>query len=391
MSFEERTVIVGASIAGVTAAEALRNNGYQGSVTIIGEEPHLPYNRPPLSKQMLLGGWESSELCVLSESQISALNISLHLGERALGLDVEKKIVTTTLGQHSFDKLIIATGSKPRVIQMTEGLPTLRTIEDSAELLGALRQGKSIGIFGAGVLGSEVASAAVKFGCKTTLIGKPNEITFGSMGGSLSHLLEPLHLSNGVDLLLGEDVKRIIQGDSGVELVSESGNSHAFDFVLSAIGTVPCTEWLAGSGLDITNGVICDSKGECSPGIFAVGDVAAWPNLVSGEWSRIEHQSGAIEQALAVALTISKGMDSEPPLPLFWSEIHGVKIKALGWFQGGQLEEVPSEVEDSHLFLSKKNEMVQGAIAWNASNTEFRQARKLVEESLERNFRTIKG
>jgi NADPH-dependent 2,4-dienoyl-CoA reductase/sulfur reductase-like enzyme len=383
MKSDQTVVIAGASIAGITAAEALRVEGFAGDILLIGDEEYLPYNRPPLSKQMLLNDWDVGELEIVPRERLENLGISLRLGESATDLDTTKNVIRTDKTSYGFDSLIIATGSKPRIVPETLGLPTLRTIADSLQLRKAIKTGASLGIIGAGVLGSEIASAAVKLGCRATLIGKPNEITFGGLGGQLSHLIEPLHLRNGVELFLGRDLERVTSLNSKTKVEFKSGETKEFDFVLSAIGTIPCTQWLEGSGLEITNGVICDSRGQAGPGIFAIGDLAAWPNPIDGKPSRTEHQSGAIEQALAVASYIAKGTTSRAPIPLFWSDIHDVKIKAYGWFAGGHLEQQTSDGQGNLIFTSKRDGLVQGAISWNSSTKEFREARRLVDESIE--------
>lgn len=376
-------LVVGASIAGVTFAEALRTEGFDGHITIIGDEPYLPYVRPPLSKQVLMGEWDQAHVEILREHQFLDKRILIHLNQRAVAVDLVRKVVSTQWEEFAFDVLVIATGSKARILDEYKSLRTFRTLDDALELRAALSAGIHLGIVGAGVLGSEIATAAMKLGSRVTLMGKPKEITFGALGAKLTGLLEPLHRNHGVELRLGLTIDEIIAKGDKTHMRLESGESVDFDLAIAVVGTKPCVDWLEGSGLDLTSGVVCDSNGQANEDVFAIGDAAAWPNPFDGSPLRIEHQSGAIEQAVAVARHLVTGEKSGTPTPIFWSDIHDVKIKAAGWFSGAELEAVDSGSDSGFLFVSKQNGLVQGVISWNASNSSFRQARKLIEGSLE--------
>lgn len=376
-------LVVGASIAGVTLAEALRTEGFEGGITIIGDEPYLPYVRPPLSKQVLIGEWDQANVEILSEHQFLDKKISIHLNQRAVAVDLARKVVSTQRDEFTFDVLVIATGSKARILDEYKSLRTFRTLDDALELRAALSRGIHLGIVGAGVLGSEIATAAIKLGSRVTLMGKPKEITFGAIGTQLSGMLEPLHRKHGVEMRLGLDIEEIIERGDNTQMRFESGESIDFDLAIAVVGTKPCVDWLEGSGLDLTSGVVCDSNGQAHEDVFAIGDAAAWPNPFDGSPLRIEHQSGAIEQAVAVARYLVTDEKSGTPTPIFWSDIHDVQIRAAGWFSGGGLEVLESGSDTDTLLVSKRNGLVQGVISWNASNSTFRQARKLIEGSLE--------
>lgn len=382
ISSQTRVLIVGASVAGVTAAEALRAEGFTGRIQLIGDEQHLPYLRPPLSKQVLSGEWDGTDVEIMSAIQFSDKEIEIHLSQKAVSLDLHQKVVFTETASFAFDVLIIATGSKARILDEYKSLRTFRTLDDAQEVRKMLSRGVHVGVVGAGVLGSEIATAARKLGSRVTLLGKPREITFGAVGAQLSEELEALHRRHGVEMRLGLNIESITSDGDSKTLLLESGESIDFDLAIAVVGSKPCDDWLDGSGLDISNGIVCGSSGQAYEDVFAIGDVAAWPNPFDGSPLRIEHQTGAIEQAMAVAKYLIKGEQSAIPTPIFWSDIHDVKIKAVGWFSGGELELLESEPGVGSMYLSKRNGLIQGALSWNAKNASFREARQHVESSV---------
>lgn len=376
-------LIVGASIAGLTLAENLRSEGYEGSIVLVGEEKHPPYNRPPLSKQILMGAWQADQAIIKDTAELAKLNIEFKPETRALALDVDRKVVLTNRGVESYDQLVIATGTKARKIPGTS-LNLLRTLDDAVELRARFEAANHIAVIGAGVLGSEIASAARHFGKKVTLISKTPEISFGSVGTALSKHIEDLHLSNGVDLRLELDVSSVETKAEQQILHFQNGDGLEVDLVVAAIGAIPCTDWLVDSGLEISNGVRCDASGQAAEGIYAIGDVAAWADPANGEWRRIEHQTNAIDQAMAVAKSIVGKPDDSTPVPFFWSDLHGVSIKAYGWFSDCQLTETKFEAD--YLFTALRNGEVQGVLGWNLPHKEFRAARLLVDESIAKTY-----
>lgn len=380
MSGLTKVLVVGASTGGLSAIEALRREGFKGQITLIGDERHLPYNRPPLSKQVLLNQWEMSDIQIVDQSRISELNVELRLSETAIALDLQARELRTDKEIYAWDAVIIATGSKPRLLPGVTGLRNLRTAEESFELRDALQKNSRIGIIGAGVLGSEIASAAVQRGSRPTIIGRSHSLSFGAIKDHLSPLLEKLHKKHEVELRLGVSLLQTTAENDLTRLDLDNGESIDVNFAISTIGSLPCTEWLTDSGLEIDDGIRCNSYGQAAPGVFAVGDVASWFSSEDRKWHRIEHQSAAIEQAQAVAAFLVGEVLPSPIIPFFWSEIHGAKIKAVGWFENGELSELTPEDTDSHLFVSVRKGLVQGAIAWNASPSEFRKARLLVSE-----------
>lgn len=376
-----RVVVVGASIGGVTAAETLRQEGFDGEIVLIGDEQHRPYLRPPLSKQILLGEWEPEQATIHTPAQTEELDIDLRTSCAAEHLDVAGRVVRTSQGDIPYDELIIATGSEPRRHPLLPMALTLRTMDDALTLREGLRSAHRVGVIGAGVLSSEIASAAHKYGSDSIMIGRSASLTFGAVGALLSSRLIRLHESNGVELLLQAEIVGAAPVGRATRVELAGGRTELVDLVVAMIGAVPRTQWLESSTLSIVDGVVCDSVGRAAPGVSAVGDVAAWEDAVTGRPARVEHQSNAIEQAVAVALRIAHGERGAQPVPLFWSEVHGVRIHAYGWFDpkrplvGAQV----GSTEDAAVLLSRDAaDQVRGAVGWNASPRDFRSARAAV-------------
>lgn len=378
MKSSHRIVIVGASIAGLTAAESLRLEGFEGEIILIGDEAHLPYSRPPLSKQLLMGTWEPEETKIKSKQELSDLGIQFRGSSPALQLELNSRVVLTASGVEKFDDLIIATGAKARQLG-SKGVHTLRNLEDSLELRAKLRNANSVVVIGAGVLGSEIASAGIALDTEVFLIGKAKEISFGSVGSALSNKIEDLHTSNGVELRLGSEVLDLRVSDEGASFLLDSGEFLSADLAVAAVGAIPCTEWLAKSGLDVSDGVVCDSLGVAAAGVYAIGDVAAWRDPETGTPVRVEHQTNAIEQAMSVAGTIVNDRQPTSPVPFFWSDLHGLSIKAYGWFDGKPLKALRNISESGALLGSERAGQTRGVIAWDAPVKEFRQGRSLVD------------
>jgi NADPH-dependent 2,4-dienoyl-CoA reductase/sulfur reductase-like enzyme len=380
MKSSYRIVIVGASIAGLTAAESLRLEGFDGEIILIGDEAHLPYSRPPLSKQLLTGSWEPDQTQIKSKQDLVDLGIQFRGSSTALQLELNNRLVLTSSGIEKFDALIIATGAKARQLG-SQGVHTLRNLEDSISLKEKLSSSKTLAVIGAGVLGSEIASAGRVLGSEVILVGKAKDISFGSVGSALSKKIEDLHTANGVDLRLGSDVLDIKVGHDGARFLLDSGEVITADLAVAAVGAIPCTEWLAKSGLDITDGVVCDSMGAAAPGVYAIGDVAAWQDPETGTARRVEHQTNAIEQATSVAGTIVNNRQAIAPVPFFWSDLHGLSIKAYGWFDGQPLTELTSISESGSLLGSESGGRIKGVVAWDSPVKEFRKGRSMVDDS----------
>lgn len=380
----ERVVVVGASIGGLTTAETLRQEGFAGEIVLLGDEPHLPYTRPPLSKQILMGEWEPADATIRTQDELSDLDIQVRTGCRATGVDVSARTLHTDAGELRFDELVIATGTEPRRHPAAPEALTLRTADDALVLRERLRKAHRVAVIGSGILGSEIASAARKHDAETLLIGRSGTLGFGGVGTLLSAELARLHEDHGVELALRTEITRATTTSQATRLEFSGGQTHDADLVVVMIGGTPQTQWLRASTLDITNGVICDVDGSAAPGVSAVGDVAAWTDPATGAHARIEHQSYAIEQALAVAMRLAHGSTSTPPVPLFWSEIHGARINAYGWFDPHHpLEDITADPEARAIgrrVLASRDTAgtTHGVVGWNATPREFRAGRASV-------------
>ncbi|MDQ2651269.1 MAG: FAD-dependent oxidoreductase [Actinomycetota bacterium] len=340
----DRIVVVGASLAGLRAAEELREQGFGGSIAMIGEELHRPYDRPPLSKHVLAGKRTFDDVVLgTAVGKVDDLDLDWHLGQTATGLDLAGRDVLLGGGDRvPFDGLVIATGSTPRRLPGTDhlaGVYTLRTIDDCLALRAELDGGaRKVAVVGAGFIGAEVAATCRQLGLDVTLIeALPVPVERG-LGPQLGMVVADLHRDHGVDVRLGVGVVKI-EGDERVErVVLTDGGTIEVDFVVVGIGVVPNTAWLEGSGLTIDNGVVCDSTCLAAPGVVAAGDVARWTNERFGEVMRIEHWDNAVEMGAYAGRRLLAGDEPiEPftPVPWFWSDQYDKKLQLAGRSSAG--------------------------------------------------------
>ncbi|GAA2853220.1 pyridine nucleotide-disulfide oxidoreductase [Actinoplanes cyaneus] len=358
-----RIVVVGASAAGLAAAETLRREGHAGPITLLGEELDPPYDRPPLSKQILAGDWEAERLTLRTREHLEGLGLDLRLGAVAAGLDREARTVRLADGGHlGYDGLIVATGVRPRRLP-GEGGHVLRTLHDAVELRKRLRPGRRLAVVGAGFLGAEVAAVARGLGCEVVLLEPAPVPLAHAVGEQVGRVLSQVHRDHGVDLRTGVAVDAVTDGGvilSGGELV-------AADEVLTAIGSLPNTGWLDGSGLPIGDGLICDEYSAAAPDIYGAGDVARWHNPLFGVSMRIEHRTNAAEQGMAVARNLLHPDARKPfaPVPYFWSDQYDLKIHAYGYLRGHDEVEIAEGDLSQRRFLAayRKEGRLVGALA----------------------------
>ncbi|MFI5696031.1 NAD(P)/FAD-dependent oxidoreductase [Kribbella sp. NPDC051586] len=334
-------LVVGASAAGLTTVEALRRKGYREPITVLGAEWHPPYDRPPLSKQFLCGDWDEARTRLRPDTMLSALDAEFVLGDSAVSLDVDRKLVRTAAGRVlTGDAVVIATGLTPRHLPGADlatgrsdaalgGVHVLRTLDDAAALRKDLADAGRLVVVGDGVLGAEIAATARKLGLVVTLAGPQATPLQAQLGPVVGGLLGELHRSQGVDLRLGAAVTGMTAVDgrvSGVRLAN--GDVLPADVVVVALGAVPATEWLEGSGLSLDNGVVCDEYCRAADGIYAAGDVARWQHEDS--LLRLENRTNATEQALCVAANILGEPQPYRPIPYFWTDHFTTKIQVHG-------------------------------------------------------------
>ncbi|MFJ9412830.1 NAD(P)/FAD-dependent oxidoreductase [Streptomyces sp. NPDC101227] len=347
--------IVGASAAGLAAAEALRRFGWSGPLTLIGDEPHLPYDRPPLSKQLLHGAWEPDRLLLRTTEQLAPLDLDLRLGTRATGLDAATRTLTLD-GEHlACAGVIIATGVTARTLPGAEniaGVHTLRTLDDALALRARLTgTGRRLVIVGNGVLGCEAAAVARELGHDVTLVGIDAIPMAAAVGTEIGELLAEEHRARGVTLHTGavDGFETTGERVTGVRLTD--GTLLPADTVLVAIGSTPAVGWLGDDpALDTTDGLRCDAYCAAAPGIYAAGDVARWDHPVHGRPLRFEHRTNASEQGMAAARNLLAELAAEgtegagngeaqerhpfAPVPYFWSDQYAIKLQAYGLTTG---------------------------------------------------------
>jgi NADPH-dependent 2,4-dienoyl-CoA reductase/sulfur reductase-like enzyme len=385
----EAVVIVGASAAGTATASRLRRLGYTGRLTIIGDEA-VPYDRPPLSKQFLAGQWAEDKLSLMSRDQLEGLDAQLFLGTRAVDLDSRRRTVTDDTGRtHRFDAAVIATGVRPRMLDtLSAGQPhVLRTVSDAVALRARLRPGTCLAVVGGGFLGLETAATALELGVDVVVI-EPNPHPLSDrLGMNASARLIDLHRSRGTDLRLGVSVagsSRDEQGAWTLELTDQS--TVTADDVLVAVGSVPQTDWLANSGLDISSGVTCDAMCRAAPHVWAVGDVARWWDNRYQALIRLEHRTNAIEQAHVVAKGIlGVGRDAYQPVPFFWTDHFDARIQLAGMFSA-DLSETLIEIDsarNSTITLFHRDDQLAAVLGWNAPREVQKYRRQLLLEQAE--------
>ena len=354
----DRIVIVGASLAGLRAAEELRARGYEGGITVVGDEPHRPYDRPPLSKQVLTGTMDpAATALVVASGSIDDLGLEWRLGESATGLELEERSVLLGGGERlGFDGLVIATGASPRRLPGTDhlaGVHTLRTLDDSIAIRDALAAGpQRVAVVGAGVIGAEVAACARSLGIEVSLIEALAVPLERSLGLEMGAVVADLHRAHGVDVHLGVGVV-LIEGSDRVERIRLSdGSVLEVDLVVVGIGVSPNTEWLEGSGLTLDNGIVCDATCLAAPGVVAAGDVARWPNERFAEVMRVEHWANAIEMGEHAARTLLGDAQPYTPVPWFWSDQYDRKIQLAGLASSDDIVEVVSGRLEDHRFVA---------------------------------------
>jgi NADPH-dependent 2,4-dienoyl-CoA reductase/sulfur reductase-like enzyme len=382
----ERVVIVGASLAGLRAAEALRRSGYEGSLVLVGEEHRLPYDRPPLSKEVLQGRKAADATRFRPQEHFDDLGIELQLGRRCYGLDPHARRIQTGDGYLDFDGCIIATGTSPRRFrdaEALEGVHVIRTADDALAISDALARDPRVAVVGAGFIGSEVAASVRSRGLDVTLVEALAAPLVRAVGEDMARVCAQLHTDHGTRLLCGVEVERL-EGSGHVERVILSDGSWVdADLVIVGIGVSPNVGWLVDSGLPIGDGVVCDATLRAGhPNIFACGDVASWPNPLFGATMRCEHWTNATEQGIHAARNLLARPEHAQPYRganYFWSDQYGIRIQSIGRTTQGAVEVVAGSLADREfLACFREGDRLAGAFAMNSPRL-LTQARLLFE------------
>lgn len=372
MSFSGDLVIVGASLAGLRAAEAARAEGYDGRIVLIGEEPVAPYDRPPLSKAYLTGDVEDTTF--RDEATLLAdLELDLRLGVKATGLDTAAHAVLTSAGPVPYGALIIATGSTARHLDGAGGLAgvhVLRTAEHARQLRAALETAQQVVVVGGGFIGSEIASVAGKLGARVTIVEAADVPLLRAVGPVGAQLMD-LHRLHGIEVLTGVAVARLT-GDGAVDAVElTDGTKLPADLVVVGVGSIPATDWLQGTEVQlhpIDGGVVCDAFLATSvPDVWAAGDVAHWHNATFDRAMRLENWTSAAQQgAQAVRNALREDPVAYATVPYYWSDWRQDRIQFVGVPDGAQVDVVLGGIADGRgVVLYSDNGRLVGALTLN--------------------------
>lgn len=367
-------VVVGASLAGLRAVETLRDRGYDGPLALVGDEVHRPYDRPPLSKQLLQGSWEVDRLYFRRQTGYDALSLDLRLGVRATALDVSRRRLTLDQdGVIEYEHLIVATGARPRWLpglQHCPGVHVLRGLDDALGLRRDLERASHVTVIGAGFIGLEVAASCRARGLQVTVLEAAPSVLSSPLGATAASMVSAMHRDQSVDLRTGVTVSGVIGDDERVRAVRLSdGTVIETDAVVVGVGVQPNTDWLDSSGLEVDNGIVCDERGRAGPGVYAAGDVARLPNAWMGHSTRIEHWTNAVEQGVFVAESLLDPSTDRrfSSVPYFWSDQFDRKLQCAGRVRAGdEMTVVTGTVEERRFAaLYRRDDRVAACVAVN--------------------------
>ena len=399
----DRIVVVGASLAGLWACESLRGAGYAGTITLVGAESHQPYDRPPLSKALLKGDWEPERIQLRKPDELDRLGLDLRLGVAAVALDAPNRSVALASGETlAADGVIVATGSAPRSLPNQpelDGVTMLRTLDDSLALRRRLEARPRVVVIGAGFIGLEVAATAAQSGCAVTVLEGATAPMIRGLGAEMGEVVARVHARHGVVVRCGLQVAGI-EGANGRTTGVRLGDRELVpaDVVVVGIGVSPVTDWVAASGLEVRDGIVCAESLRAAPGIYAAGDCARWVNNLfgeDGEEMRVEHWSNAAEQGQAAARNLLAELAGEPPtpyapVPFFWSDQFDSRIQYVGRAHGNdEVRVVAGDLDGGFMAMYGHRGRLRGVLGVNMPKPVMR-LRKLIgeraswEEALER-------
>ena len=350
-------VIVGASLGGMRTASGLRRLGFEGSIAPIGDEDHLPYDRPPLSKEVLQGHKDPADAYLRTPDFFDENGIDVRLGARAVALDPgARAVVVEGGGEVPYDVAVIATGARPRTLPGTEGLTrvhTMRTIDDARSILRSFASASHVVVVGAGFIGSEVAASARSRDLEVTIIEAAEQPLALAVGAEIGARCAALHEIYGTELRRG-------------------------------IGVIPNIEWLETSGIALDRAVICDEYMQTSlPGVYAIGDLASWHNPLLDRRMRVEHWTNTVEQAAAVARSIATGeLAAYAGVPYFWSDQYGHRLQLVGSADADEVVVIDDPGDDPGLFaLYRKGDRLSGAFGIDRVGAVMRMRGLLLERA----------
>ncbi|MBQ0926958.1 NAD(P)/FAD-dependent oxidoreductase [Saccharopolyspora endophytica] len=375
-------VIVGACLAGTSTALELRSLGFDGAITMVGEEPHAPYDRPPLSKQFLTGGWDEQRVLLPGHDRLAELGIEFRPNTVAVGADLDGRAVTLDDGSElPFGDLVVATGVAPRPLPASGPAPlTLRSIADARRVAAELRPGRRVVVIGTGFMGTELAWAARAAGCEVAVVGV-DPAPLSALGPEIGAVISRALTGSDVALTNSAGVTDIRAGARGEqEVLLDDGAVLRADVVVAAIGSVPQVDWLRGAGLDLSDGLGCDAKCRAAPGVYGVGDVARWWHTGLGRSVRVEHRMNAGEQARVVARNILGAEEDFAPIPFFWSDQGSNKLVVHGHVTAGaELElETGAFTDEAFAGVYRDEGRAVAVLSWNSPRRATRLRRDLL-------------
>jgi NADPH-dependent 2,4-dienoyl-CoA reductase/sulfur reductase-like enzyme len=389
-------VVVGASLTGTRAVQSLRAKGYRDRIVVVTEETEACYDRPPLSKQFLRGETSRADIDLVEPAERRALGVELHTGRRAVSLDLERQQVSLDDGSEvAFDGLVVATGARARTlpgVPPSDRIHALRTVTDAVRLRAALEPGTRLGILGGGFVGTEVASSASALGCDVTVIEQAPAPMAAVLGITLAEDLAEITRRAGVKIVGSQIASSVSTTAAGCPVVElDSGLSLEFDQLLVSIGADPNTEWLAGSGLEVEAGLVCDDSlfayGARHGSVVAAGDVARIRQSDGSLERRVEHWTHAAAQGEFAAASLLAGPAPNGPrfraVPYVWSDQFGNRIEILGQFAPGdsaqEIWSTPGGVNS--LYLYRRDGRPSALIGVNAVRWLLEVRRRLRGES----------
>jgi 3-phenylpropionate/trans-cinnamate dioxygenase ferredoxin reductase component len=336
MSSDQTFVIIGAGQAGGWAAKTLRDQGFEGRVIIVGDEDFAPHERPPLSKEVLLGDAEKESCLLWPPGTLEDADIEMRLGVSVKSIDADSYTMSLANGETlAWNKMLIATGGRARSLDVDgvdlDGVYTLRTIEDAEGIRARLTAGAKVLVIGAGWIGLEVAAAARKRDASATVVEVADRVCARALTEDMSQWVHALHERHGVDIRLTTAFSHFAGDGKLQKAVLGDGSEIDCDIAVIGIGLIPNTELAESAGLDIENGIVVDENGQTShPDIFAAGDVTNHPNALLGRRVRLESWENAQNQAINSAKAMLDIKEPYSEIPWFWSDQYDANIQMMG-------------------------------------------------------------